>query len=79
MAGDETFATQFFANYIEGRDVPDYPRLLDRAGFLLRSSSSAGRGNSFEVVPAEAAGQTVTEAQRRFRDAWLSSGARNIF
>ena len=32
-----------------------------------------------EIVAAEEAGQTVTDAQRRFRDAWLSSGARNVF
>ena len=32
-----------------------------------------------EVVPAEQAGQTLTDAQRRFRDAWLRSAARNTF
>jgi predicted metalloprotease with PDZ domain len=75
VSGDAAFATQFFADYIEGRDVPDYARLLGRAGFLLR----AGAGGGVEVVPAEDAGQTITDAQRRFRDAWLSSAARNTF
>jgi predicted metalloprotease with PDZ domain len=33
-----------------------------------------------EVVPAEQAGEALTEAQRRFRDAWLSSAStRNSF
>jgi hypothetical protein len=27
-------------------------------------------------VPAEEAGQVLTDAQRRFRDSWLSSAAR---
>jgi predicted metalloprotease with PDZ domain len=32
-----------------------------------------------EVVPAESAGQTLTTAQRQFRDAWLRSKAGNTF
>ena len=32
-----------------------------------------------ELVPAEQAGQTLTDGQRRFRDAWLRSGAGNTF
>jgi S1-C subfamily serine protease len=32
-----------------------------------------------EVVPAETAGQTLTPAQRQFRDAWLRSKAGNTF
>jgi predicted metalloprotease with PDZ domain len=32
-----------------------------------------------EIVPAEQAGQTLSDAQRRFRDAWLSSASRNAF
>ena len=32
-----------------------------------------------EIVPAEQAGQTLTDAQRRFRDAWLRSQAGNTF
>ena len=74
VSGDAEFASRFFASYIEGRDVPDYARLLGRAGLLLRS-----RPGGFEVVPVEDTGQPITEAQRQFRDAWLSSGARNTF
>ena len=158
---DQAFADDFFARYIEGRDVADYTRLLARAGFVVRpvapGRATAGalrlqdgqrgvrvsaatemgspayeagldrddvitaiggmrvttadqvdramtsrkpgdalpvtferRGQQVsatlrlvedprrEVVAAEQAGETLTDAQRRFRDAWLSSGgARN--
>jgi predicted metalloprotease with PDZ domain len=37
VSGDEAFARQFFASYIEGREVADYERLLGRAGILLRN------------------------------------------
>jgi predicted metalloprotease with PDZ domain len=161
VAGDEAFAQDFFARYIEGREMPDYARLLARAGLLLKSNggrafagaltlqddsagvritadvpygSPAFRGGlerddvlvtvsgtrvaraadvekliaarkpgeplpvvyerqgvrmstaltlvddpRLEVVPFEDAGQTVSDTQRRFRDAWLSSAARNSF
>jgi predicted metalloprotease with PDZ domain len=161
VAGDEALAQDFFARYIEGREMPDYARLLARAGLLLKSNggrafagaltlqddsagvritadvpygSPAFRGGlerddvlvtvsgtrvaraadvekliaarkpgeplpvvyerqgvrmstaltlvddpRLEVVPFEDAGQTVSDTQRRFRDAWLSSAARNSF
>ena len=160
---DQAFADDFFAKYIEGREVADYTRLLARAGFVVRPVSAgratagplrlqdgqrgvrvsaatqtgspayaAGldrddvitsiggirvttadqvdraitsrkpgdtlpvtferRGEQLsatiqlvedprrEVVVAEQAGQPLTDAERRFRDAWLSSGGvRNTF
>jgi predicted metalloprotease with PDZ domain len=82
VSGDSAFAAQFFARYIEGRDVVDYAQLLSRAGFVLRPRARTGKSGSdpaLEVVPAEETGQTLTDAQRRFRDDWLSSGARNTF
>jgi predicted metalloprotease with PDZ domain len=36
VSGDRAFAREFFARYIEGHDVADYPRLLARGGFILR-------------------------------------------
>jgi predicted metalloprotease with PDZ domain len=36
VSGDRAFAHDFFAKYIEGREVADYARLLARAGFTLR-------------------------------------------
>jgi predicted metalloprotease with PDZ domain len=159
VAGDAAFADDFFARYIQGREVADYTRLLARAGFILRprgpgrayagalrtQDSQTGvrvtgdvpfaspayraglerddvivslggsrlvaaaeidrtlmtrkpgdslqvvyerRGEritsilklvedpTLELVPAEEAGQTLTDAQRKFRDSWLSSAAR---
>jgi len=34
---------------------------------------------TLEIVPAEQAGRTLSDAQRRFRDGWLSSRAGNTF
>jgi predicted metalloprotease with PDZ domain len=161
VSGDAAFADDFFARYINGREVVDFRRLLDRAGFLLRLRA-AGRpfagvlrvqdektgarvlndvpfgspayaaglehddvivslggtritgltdidrvmstrkpGDSLqivyerrgerittvlklvedpmlEIVPVEELGQTLSDAQRKFRDAWLGSAARSF-
>jgi predicted metalloprotease with PDZ domain len=39
VSGDAAFADDFFARYIEGRDVVDYARLLSRAGMTLRPTA----------------------------------------
>jgi predicted metalloprotease with PDZ domain len=161
VSGDAAFASEFFTRYVEGRDVVDYARLLQKAGFVLRPPA-AGRGYagslrlqdaaggvrvanvvplgspaytaglerddvivsiagsadpraddvmraisegkpgarvpivferrgarvsstitlvedpSRELVTAEDAGQPLSDTQRRFRDAWLGSAARNV-
>ena len=38
FTGDGDFATDFFARFIRGSEVPDYATLLSHAGFLLRSA-----------------------------------------
>jgi len=157
VGGDQVFARDFFARYIQGHDVADYARLLGRAGFVLRparagaawlgdlrldtrsgsarvaalvaptwpiyaagvdqddeiqvmggdrirsiddvnavlrrhkpgdrvemvfvdrggapktASITLGEDQRREVVPVEAAGGSLTPAQRSFRDAWLGS------
>ncbi len=40
LTGDAAFASDFFRRYIDGREVPDYPPLLARAGFLMTSDST---------------------------------------
>ncbi len=40
VAGDKAFAREFFARYIEGHDLADYPRLLARAGLELRKRNA---------------------------------------
>ena len=39
VAGDQAFADEFFARYIEGHDVVDYATLLARAGLVLGTRS----------------------------------------
>jgi predicted metalloprotease with PDZ domain len=39
VARDTAFANDFFRRYVDGRDVPDYARLLARAGFRLAADS----------------------------------------
>jgi predicted metalloprotease with PDZ domain len=51
LTGDQAFADEFFDKYIEGREVPDYARLLDLAGYALRGADGA-RG--WTGIPAAA-------------------------
>jgi predicted metalloprotease with PDZ domain len=66
VSGDRAFTNDFFNNYIEGRELVDYTRLLARAGFVVRKRAPgrafAGQvalqpaGNTFRVssvVPME--------------------------
>jgi predicted metalloprotease with PDZ domain len=69
VSGDAAFARDFFARYIQGRELADYRSLLTPAGFLVRSSSS----RRIEVVPVESTGVSLTEAHRKFRDSWLGA------
>jgi predicted metalloprotease with PDZ domain len=48
-------------------------------GQALTTTIRAVADPTLEVVPAEQAGRTLTDAQRRFRDGWLSSRAGNTF
>jgi len=47
----------------------------------VRMSTALKLGDDprIDLVPIEEAGQPLTEAQRRFRESWLSSGARSSF
>ena len=40
VAGDAKFAEDFFARYIQGHEVVDYAKLLNRAGFVLRKRAA---------------------------------------
>lgn len=42
VSGDRNFANDFFAKFVEGKDVVDYGRLLGRAGYVMRKRA-AGR------------------------------------
>jgi predicted metalloprotease with PDZ domain len=69
VSGDPAFARDFFARYIQGRQLADYQRLLLPAGLLVRP----GPRSRMEVVPIETAGGSLTADQRRFRDNWLGA------
>jgi predicted metalloprotease with PDZ domain len=67
VSGNRAFARDFFARYIQGRELADYRRLLMAAGLLVRP----GPRGRVEVVPIESAGGSLTADQRRFRGSWL--------
>ena len=56
VAGDAAFATDFFARYIQGHEVPNYAPLLARAGLILRPGSP-GQGYLGELHLQNAAGK----------------------
>jgi len=55
------------------------PVIYERRGARISTALKLGDDPRLELVPIEEAGQGLTEAQRRFREAWLSSLARNSF
>ncbi len=40
VAGDQAFADDFFARFVQGHDVPDYARLFARMGIVLRKKAA---------------------------------------
>jgi predicted metalloprotease with PDZ domain len=49
ITSDPAFADDFFARYVEGREVVDYAGLLERAGYLVRR---AAPGRPWAGIPA---------------------------
>jgi predicted metalloprotease with PDZ domain len=50
--------------------------VFERRGERITTILKLVEDPALEIVPAEDAGQALSEAQRKFRDAWLSSAAR---
>ena len=48
VSGDRAFANEFFTKYVEGRELPDYQRLLARAGLVVRKQA-AGKAFAGQV------------------------------
>jgi len=48
LSGNATFAREFFAKFVQGHDVPDYPRLFARLGLIVRkrAAGKAWLGNA---------------------------------
>jgi predicted metalloprotease with PDZ domain len=59
VAGDATFARNFFARFVHGREVLDYARLLQPAGLLLKKVNS-GRAWWGDVALEQRGGLRVT-------------------
>jgi predicted metalloprotease with PDZ domain len=55
------------------------PVVFQRRGQEVSGTIRLAEDPRVDLVAAEQAGQTLTDAQRRFRDAWLSSASRNAF
>jgi predicted metalloprotease with PDZ domain len=55
------------------RPGDELPIVFERRGERVTTTIRLGENPYLEIVPAEALGQTLTESQRRFRDAWLTS------
>ena len=54
VSGDRAFADTFFDRFIEGRDVPDYARLLAPAGVVVRKRNAGG---AWIGAPVDASGK----------------------
>jgi hypothetical protein len=55
------------------------PIVYERRGARMTTALKLVDDPRLTLAPVEEAGQTLTDAQRRFREAWLSSVARNSF
>ena len=55
------------------------PLTFERHGTRATTSLTVGEDPRRELLPVEQTGTQPTEAQRRFRQGWLSSQARNTF
>jgi len=79
VTGDEAFAKDFFARYVVGSELPDYPALLARAGFLVRKSAEgrAWMGDSpLSVFEGEVIVAGPTQIGSPMNDIGLSAGDR---
>ena len=61
VAGDQAFADDFFARYIQGREIVDYRRLLARAGMVLRPQAPLqGSAGQFRVQDVQGRPRVVS-------------------
>jgi predicted metalloprotease with PDZ domain len=77
IGGSKTATSADIERAITTRKPGDSLQVVyDRRGERITSVLKLDEDPSLELVPAEEAGQVLTDAQRRFRDSWLSSAAR---
>ena len=73
VTGDKALAAALMARYVEGHEVMDYHRLLERAGLMVRERTVNVESppQPLEIVAFETAGRTPSETQLAFRQRWL--------
>ena len=49
VSGDRTFAEEFFARFIHGRDIPDYAKLLQPAGIVVQKRNPSGAWTGLQM------------------------------
>jgi S1-C subfamily serine protease len=77
VAGSRTATSADVEKAIAMRKPGDSMQVVyDRRGERLTTVIKLGDDPGLELVPAEEAGQTLTDAQRKFRDSWLASAGR---
>jgi predicted metalloprotease with PDZ domain len=54
VAGDRAFADDFFARFVHGRDIPDYAKLLEPAGIVVRSRTPDAAWTGLQMDRADA-------------------------
>ena len=71
-------AKPYGGDFLKGRKSGDRVALEVKrpTGAVVRLTATLGADPALEAVPVEAAGGTLTEAQKAFRDAWLGSKLR---
>jgi predicted metalloprotease with PDZ domain len=73
VSGDRAFADQFFARFIEGREVPDYAALLAPAGVVVRKRHAGVGWSGAEIDAAGKVAELVAWGTPAF-DAGLEEG-----
>jgi predicted metalloprotease with PDZ domain len=72
-ADDRRFADEFFAKYIEGREVPDYAKLLAPAGVIVRKRNPGTGWSGAQIEQSGKVAQLVPWGTPAF-DAGLEEG-----
>ncbi|HWA40926.1 MAG TPA: hypothetical protein VG712_04895, partial [Gemmatimonadales bacterium] len=62
--GDRAFARDFFARYIRGHEIVDYPALLAQAGFRMRKTDSTSAWAGIEAFRFDSTGILVAQNTR---------------
>ena len=76
---DVTSAADFDRAINRGKPSDQVPLVFERREQRVTGMLRLAENPQVEIVRAEDVGQTLTQEQRQFRDAWLSSPARDTF